>query len=125
MALPALPQNNSDIAAPCSPVHTAKRDVLPAAATAAATPGAASENAKRRADDSRRLRRVKDSREQLKSRTRARGTSNATIDTTTSNSTAAGRSYTVANVHNGVIYLRYAARNTRSIHRHRPPPIVT
>jgi hypothetical protein len=51
---------------------------------------------------------VKDSREQLKRRTRARGTSNATIDTTTSNSTSAGRSYTVANVHNGVIYLRYA-----------------
>lgn len=130
MALPALPQNNSDIAAPCSPVHTAKRDILPAAATVAAAaaataPGAASENAKRRADDSRRLRRVKDSREQLKSRTRARGTSNATIDTTTSNSTAAGRSYTVANVHNGVIYLRYAARNTRSTHQHRPPPIVT
>jgi hypothetical protein len=51
---------------------------------------------------------VKDSKEQLKRRTRARGTSNATIDTTTSNSTSAGRSYTVANVHNGVIYLRYA-----------------
>ncbi|XP_014558534.1 hypothetical protein COCVIDRAFT_94282 [Bipolaris victoriae FI3] len=120
MALPALPQNNSDIAAPCSPVHTAKRDVLPAAATAAATPGAASENAKRRADDSRRLRRVKDSREQLKSRTRARGTSNATIDTTTSNSTAAGRSYTVANVHNGVIYLRPVARPGNQ--RGRPQP---
>ena len=70
--------------------------------------GAGADTAKRRADDSRRLRRVKDSREQLKRRTRARGTSNATIDTTTSNSTSAGRSYTVANVHNGVIYLRYA-----------------
>jgi hypothetical protein len=49
---------------------------------------------------------VKDSKEQLKRRTRARGTSNGTIDTSTSTSTAAGRSYTVANVNNGVIYLR-------------------
>lgn len=64
------------------------------------------ESAPRRADDQRRLRRVKDSKEQLKRRTRARGTSNGTIDTLTSTSTAAGRSYTVANVHNGVIYLR-------------------
>ena len=97
MALPALPQSNNGLPAPDSPQQAAKRDLLPAAPD---TP-------KRRADDSRRLRRVKDSREQLKSRTRARGTSNATIDTTASNSTAAGRSYTVANVHNGVIYLRY------------------
>jgi hypothetical protein len=86
--------------APGSPAE-GKRDILPGAGAGAVT-------AKRRADDTRRLRRVKDSREQLKSRTRARGTSNATIDTTTSNSTSAGRSYTVANVHNGVIYLRYA-----------------
>jgi hypothetical protein len=85
--------------APGSPAE-GKRDILP---------GAGVVTAKRRADDTRRLRRVKDSREQLKSRTRARGTSNATIDTTTSNSTSAGRSYTVANVHNGVIYLRYAS----------------
>jgi hypothetical protein len=62
---------------------------------------------KRRADDQRRLRRVKDSREQLKTRTRARAASSGTIDTTTSGSTA-GRSYTVANVHHGVLYLRYA-----------------
>lgn len=90
--------------APGSPAE-GKRDMLPGAGAAA---GAGPDTAKRRADDSRRLRRVKDSREQLKRRTRARGTSNATIDTTTSNSTSAGRSYTVANVHNGVIYLRYA-----------------
>jgi hypothetical protein len=50
---------------------------------------------------------VKDSREQLKSRTRARAASNGTIESSTTNSTQAGRSYTVANVHNGVIYLRY------------------
>jgi hypothetical protein len=65
---------------------------------------------KRRADDQRRLRRVKDSREQLKSRSRTRAASSGTIDTTTSGSTTAGRSYTVANVHHGVIYLRYARR---------------
>jgi hypothetical protein len=70
-------------------------------------PGAQSADiTKRRADDQRRLRRVKDSREQLKSRTRARAASNGTIESSTTNSTAAGRSYTVANVHNGVIYLR-------------------
>ena len=59
----------------------------------------------RRAEDQRRLRRVKDSKEQLKRRTRARGTSNGTIESI-STSTAPGRSYTVANVNNGVIYLR-------------------
>ena len=51
------------------------------------------------------MRRVKDSKEQLKRRTRARGTSNGTIESI-STSTAPGRSYTVANVNNGVIYLR-------------------
>jgi hypothetical protein len=76
----------------------------------------ADKTAKRRADDSRRLRRVKDSKEQLKRRTRARAASNGTIDTTaTGNSTSAGRSYTVANVHNGVIYLRYAATRRRAV----------
>lgn len=88
MSLPALQQNATGY--PGSPA-----DALPGAQSADIT--------KRRADDQRRLRRVKDSREQLKSRTRA--ASNGTIDTLTSNS-AAGRSYTVANVHNGVIYLR-------------------
>ncbi|KAH6643997.1 hypothetical protein C7974DRAFT_12229 [Boeremia exigua] len=80
--------------------------------------------APRRADDQRRLRRVKDSKEQLKSRTRARGTSNGTIDTATSNSTAAGRSYTVANVHNGVIYLRPVVRAGNQRNRPQPDPFV-
>ncbi|CAN9411147.1 unnamed protein product [Alternaria sp. RS040] len=101
--------------APGSPAE-GKRDILPGASAGAVT-------AKRRADDTRRLRRVKDSREQLKSRTRARGTSNATIDTTTSNSTSAGRSYTVANVHNGVIYLRPVARPGNQRGR-QPDPFV-
>jgi hypothetical protein len=75
-------------------------------------PGAQSaDSTKRRADDQRRLRRVKDSREQLKSRTRARAASNGTIETTSSSN--AGRSYTVANVHNGVIYLRYVCDGER------------
>ena len=66
--------------------------------------------AKKRPADPRRLRRVKDSREQLKKRSRARAASSGTLETTASNSSssaAAGRSYTVANVHNGVIYLRW------------------
>jgi hypothetical protein len=97
MALPAQQQAIPWPTAPSMPAG-GQRDNLPAGNTA-----------KRRADDSRRLRRVKDSNEQLKKRTRARAASNGTIDTTaTGNSTSAGRSYTVANVHNGVIYLRYA-----------------
>ena len=36
---------------------------------------------------------------------RGQAASNGTIESSTTNSTAAGRSYTVANVHNGVIYL--------------------
>jgi hypothetical protein len=93
MALPALQQHAylGDLGSPAD----GQRDAV-----------AGADSAKRRAEDPRRLRRVKDSKEQLKSRTRARGASSGTIDTSTSNSTAAGRSYTVANVHNGVIYLR-------------------
>ena len=50
---------------------------------------------------------MKDSREQLRS-TRARATSNATTDSTPS--IAPGRSFTVANINNGIIYLRYVCR---------------
>lgn len=61
-------------------------------------------------DDARRthsLRHVKDSRENLR-RTRARGESSATIESsTTPASTTAGRSFTVANINHGIIYLRY------------------
>jgi hypothetical protein len=98
-------------------------------------PGAQSaDTQKRRADDQRRLRRVKDSREQLKSRTRARAASNGTIETTSSST--AGRSYTVANVHHGVIYLRYVgcvlswmqrallAETTKERIARTPPPSV-
>lgn len=101
MSLPALMQNASpapDQVLPGSPGTSNHGDFGPAVTSADIT--------KRRADDQRRLRRVKDSREQLKSRTRARAASNGTIESSTTNSTAAGRSYTVANVHNGVIYLR-------------------
>ncbi|KAH4112224.1 hypothetical protein HBH47_229420 [Parastagonospora nodorum] len=87
--------------------------------------GAQSTNiTKRRADDQRRLRRVKDSREQLKSRTRARAASNGTIESSTTNSTAAGRSYTVANVHAGVIYLRPVIRPGNQRSRPHPDPFV-
>ncbi|EDU44706.1 low temperature essential 1 [Pyrenophora tritici-repentis Pt-1C-BFP] len=113
MALPAQQQNG--FAAPGSPAES-KRDFLPRSAGA--------DTARRRADDSRRLRRVKDSKEQLKRRTtRARGASYSTIDTTASN-TSAGRSYTVANVNNGVIYLRPVVRpgNLRGLPQ--PDPFV-
>ncbi|OAG03573.1 ras GEF [Paraphaeosphaeria sporulosa] len=83
--------------------------------------------ARRRAEDHKRalpstpargnsLRRVKDSREQLRT-TRARGTSNATTDSTPS--TAPGRSFTVANINHGIIYLRPSARPAHQ--RARPP----
>ncbi|KAJ4308740.1 Guanine nucleotide exchange factor lte1 [Neodidymelliopsis sp. IMI 364377] len=102
---------------PGSPVAGAgQRDLL------AGVPN--TDSAPRRADDQRRLRRVKDSKEQLKRRTRARGMSNGTIDTSTSNSTSAGRSYTVANVHNGVIYLRPSVRAGNQRNRTQPDPFV-
>ncbi|KAF2996419.1 Guanine nucleotide exchange factor lte1 [Curvularia kusanoi] len=82
------------------------------------------DTAPRRAEDQRRLRRVKDSKEQLKRRTRARGASNGTIDTLTSTSTAPGRSYTVANVNNGVIYLRPVVRAGNQRNRPQPDPFV-
>jgi hypothetical protein len=49
------------------------------------------------------LRRVKDSKEELR-RTRARGASSGTVESSTTNS---GRSFTVANINHGIIYLRY------------------
>ncbi|KAL5113518.1 Guanine nucleotide exchange factor lte1 [Pleosporales sp. CAS-2024a] len=101
----SLPRRQQNAAEPGSPAP--HRDLpLPTSAQSA-------DMATRRADDHRRLRRVKDSREQLKTttRTRTRAASNGTIDSfSTTTSTAAGRSYTVANVHNGVIYLRPAVR---------------
>ncbi|KAI8938982.1 hypothetical protein NX059_004826 [Plenodomus lindquistii] len=108
MALPALHEKGAAAGDLGSPVES-QRDVLPGADS---TP-------RRAHDDARRLRRVKDSREQLKSRTRTRAASSGTIDTSASTSTAAGRSYTVANVHNGVIYLRPVVRPGH--HRGRPP----
>ena len=109
LSQPALGRNATP-AWGLEPSEPAQRDVLAAARKV--------DSAHRRADDQRRppparpaparrqsLRRVKDSREQLRS-TRARATSNATTDSTTP-STAPGRSFTVANINNGIIYLRY------------------
>lgn len=64
-------------------------------------------SAKRRQGDDRRrrqsLRRVKNSQEELR-RTRTRGQSNSSVPD--NQSPSAGRSFTVGNVHNGLIYLR-------------------
>ncbi|PSN64317.1 ras GEF [Corynespora cassiicola Philippines] len=84
----------------------------------------------RRPDDGRRpagarrqsLRRVKDSKEELR-RVRARGTSNATIESSTSTTTA-GRSFTVANINNGIIYLRPVVRSANQRARPSPDPFV-
>ncbi|PVI00529.1 ras GEF [Periconia macrospinosa] len=75
------------------------------------------------------LRRVKDSQEQLRS-TRARGHSNvtnATIDSSTTNTTtntSAGRSFTVANINNGIIYLRPVVRPANQRSRPLPEPVA-
>ncbi|KAF1963408.1 ras GEF [Byssothecium circinans] len=98
-----------------------QREVLAAARKA--------QSAKRRAvDDARRpaggrrpsLRRVKDSKEQLRT-TRARGHSNATIESS-SPSTTGGRSFTVANINNGIIYLRPVVRPANQRGRPSPAP---
>ena len=98
MALPALQQK----ALPgFPPADTAlQRDVL-AASRRAPTLQKRTELDGRRPTGS--LRRVKDSKEELR-RTRARGASNGTVESSTTNS---GRSFTVANVNHGIIYLRY------------------
>ncbi|KAF2819490.1 ras GEF [Ophiobolus disseminans] len=117
MSLPALQQNATSYpGSPADGLRNGHGDFASGAQSADIT--------KRRAvDDQRRLRRVKDSREQLKSRTRAQGSS-GTIDTLTSSSTGAGRSYTVANVHNGVIYLRPTVRAGNQRGRPQPDPFV-
>ncbi|KAH7081807.1 hypothetical protein BKA63DRAFT_600101 [Paraphoma chrysanthemicola] len=113
MSLPAMQQNA--LPGPGSPAARHRhRDFAPSTQSADIT--------KTRAEDQRRLRRVKDSREQLKSRTRARAASSGTIETTAS--TGAGRSYTVANVHNGVIYLRPVVRAGNTRHQPQPEPFV-
>ncbi|KAF2001422.1 ras GEF [Amniculicola lignicola CBS 123094] len=76
-------------------------------------------NVKRRAEDGRRpaiprrqsLRRVKDSKENLR-RTRARGASSGTLESSTASTTTtpSGRSFTVANINRGIIYLRPVVR---------------
>ncbi|KAF2711422.1 ras GEF [Pleomassaria siparia CBS 279.74] len=63
------------------------------------------------------LRRVKDSTEELRrTTTRQRGTSNATNESTATSTTTNGRSFTVANINHGIIYLRPIVRagNQRS-----------
>ncbi|KAL6707824.1 Guanine nucleotide exchange factor lte1 [Coniothyrium glycines] len=111
MALSAL-QHDASPADPGSPAD-GHRDLLPAA-----------DSTRRRADDPRSLRRVKDSREHLKTRTRARGASSGTVDTGSTSSTTGGRAYTVANVHNGVIYLRPTVRPGNQRSRPQPDPFV-
>lgn len=102
MALPALQQNPGSLGFSSDPTQ---REVL-AATRRAHTPKRRPEDARRPAGARRQsLRRVKDSKEQLRAN-RSRGVSNATVESSTT-STTAGRSFTVANINNGIIYLRY------------------
>ncbi|KAF2787081.1 ras GEF [Melanomma pulvis-pyrius CBS 109.77] len=123
MALPVL-QSNAYPGSPAASPDPGQRAVLAAARRA--------NNAKRRqAEDARRpaaprrqsLRRVKDSKEELR-RTRARGTSNATIESSTTSTTTAGRSFTVANINHGIIYLRPVVRAGNQRTRPSPDPFV-
>jgi hypothetical protein len=105
MASPVLQQNGF----PGSPAFESdqQRYLLAASKKGYSAKQRAAEEARRPANARRQsLRRVQDSREQLRKTTRARGVSNATIESSTT-STTAGRSFTVANINNGIIYLRY------------------
>lgn len=104
-ALPVL-QQNAHPGSPAFAPESSQRDVLAAARRATTAKRRAAAEDPRRPPGTRRqsLRRVKDSREQLRT-TRARGASTATIESSTT-STTAGRSFTVANINNGIIYLR-------------------
>jgi hypothetical protein len=111
MALPVLQQNAMPgSGSPGLSPDTGQRDLLAAARrpTPTAKPHRTEKDARRLPPPRRQsLRRVKDSKEELR-RTRARGLSSGTIESsTTSNTTPSGRSFTVANVNRGIIYLRY------------------
>ncbi|KAF2195271.1 ras GEF [Zopfia rhizophila CBS 207.26] len=120
MALPVLQNPGSPAFSP----DTGQRELLAAARRA--------HNVKRQ--DGRRptarrqsLRRVKDSKEELRrSRTRARGESSASLQSTTTATTApsAGRSFTVANINHGIIYLRPVVRTGNQRNRPSPDPFV-
>ncbi|KAF2640288.1 hypothetical protein P280DRAFT_32357 [Massarina eburnea CBS 473.64] len=86
-----------------------QREVLVAARKAQAAKKRAAEDGRTPAARRPSLRRVKDSREQLRS-TRARGQSNATVESSSSTSNTGGHSFTVANINNGIIYLRPVVR---------------
>jgi hypothetical protein len=66
------------------------------------------------------LRRVKDSKEELR-RTRARGASSATIESSNTTTTS-GRSFTVGNINHGIIYLRPVVRPGNQ--RLQPDPFI-
>ncbi|KAF2661837.1 ras GEF [Lophiostoma macrostomum CBS 122681] len=112
MALPALQQK----VLPGLPPDTGyQRDVL-AASRRAPTPKRTELDGRRTAT----LRRVKDSKEELR-RTRARGASSGTVESSTTNS---GRSFTVANINHGIIYLRPVVRPGHQRTRPSPDPFV-
>ncbi|ORY13270.1 hypothetical protein BCR34DRAFT_272634 [Clohesyomyces aquaticus] len=109
MALPAL-QSQAPPALYAEPAGS-QRELLAAARRAQNVKRRAGETAARPAGVRRQsLRRVKDSREELR-RTRTRGLSSATIESSTGTTAtpSSGRSFTVANINHGIIYLRYGA----------------
>ncbi|KAF2268442.1 ras GEF [Lojkania enalia] len=132
MALPLLQQNPLPGALAVAPETGPQREqeLLAAARRAQHTNRRPGDDGRRPAAHRRggSLRRVKDSKEELR-RTRARGISSATtIDslTTTTSTPSAGRSFTVANINNGIIYLRVASSSaaaTRACPRI-PRPVV-
>ena len=100
MALPFLPQNRYP-GSPAAAPDTGQRELLAAAKRVHSVKRRAGEDGRAARRNS--LRRAKNSTEELR-RTRARGGSSGTaVDT----SPTAGRSFTVGNINNGIIYLRY------------------
>jgi hypothetical protein len=101
-AFPGSPGATPDRAGGQQREQREQRELLAAARRATAKRRQAAEDARRPAAAPRRqsLRRVKDSTEELR-RTRLRGASNATIESSTTST------HTVANIHHGIIYLRY------------------
>ncbi|OCL04784.1 ras GEF [Glonium stellatum] len=118
MALPLLPQNRYP-GSPAAAPDTGQRELLAAAKRAHSVKRRAGEDGRRVARRNS-LRRAKNSTEELR-RTRARGASSGTVVDTSS---AAGRSFTVGNINNGIIYLRPIVRSANQRTRPSPDPFV-
>lgn len=121
MALPLLPQNRFP-GSPAITPDTGQRELLAAAKRAHSVKRKNGEDGRRPARRNS-LRRAKNSTEELR-RTRTRGGSSGTIDSSPAAAAASGRSFTVGNINNGIIYLRPVVRSGNQRTRPAPDPFV-